>query len=161
LASSTYAIAGTLEALAKRLEEKHPEPEPPTEVLEDFEPSEELAEEWSDDSDFFNGSASGTAVAAPPAAAAVTVTPAATIALTDVQTEMRDLQGYGRLATSITTNAKGLALLKALGQGFTKMAELGAARKAVVFTESRRTQSYLLDVLQQSGYAGRAMTING
>jgi adenine-specific DNA-methyltransferase len=41
------------------------------------------------------------------------------------------------------------------------MAELGAARKAVVFTESRRTQAYLLELLENNGYAGRVMTING
>src|SRR5262249_50332800 len=38
--------------------------------------------------------------------------------------------------------------------------ELGARRKAVVFTESRRTQEYLYALLQDD-YPGRVLTING
>ncbi len=38
-------------------------------------------------------------------------------------------------------------LLSALGVGFAKAREFGAAEKAIIFTESRRTQSYILRVL--------------
>src|SRR5262249_41979636 len=67
---------------------------------------------------------------------------------------------YSGLAASILDNAKGRALLAALKQGFDKLQELGARRKAVVFTESRRTQEYLYELLQDD-YPGRVLTING
>ena len=41
------------------------------------------------------------------------------------------------------------------------MATLGARRKAIIFTESRRTQEYLKDFLDANGYAGRTVLING
>jgi len=61
----------------------------------------------------------------------------------------------------ITQNAKGQSLLQALDVGFRKAAELGAARKAIIFTESRRTQNYLLRLLADTPYAGRIVLFNG
>jgi len=49
----------------------------------------------------------------------------------------RTLDRFARLATSIERNAKGKALVKALAVAFKKAAELGAAEKAIIFTESR------------------------
>jgi superfamily II DNA/RNA helicase len=57
------------------------------------------------------------------------------------------------LATTIRDNAKGKALLTALGKAFAELERLGAAKKAIIFTESRRTQDYLLGLLEQSAYA--------
>ena len=39
--------------------------------------------------------------------------------------------------------------------------QLGAPSKALIFTESRRTQSYLKELLQANGYAGSLVTLNG
>ena len=39
--------------------------------------------------------------------------------------------------------------------------ELGAPAKALVFTESRRTQIYLLQLLEANGYAGKIVLFNG
>ena len=39
--------------------------------------------------------------------------------------------------------------------------ELGAQRKAVLFTESRRTQQYLFDLLSHNGYEGKLAMMNG
>ena len=39
--------------------------------------------------------------------------------------------------------------------------ELGAQRKAVIFTESRRTQAYLFDLLSEHGYQDRIVLMNG
>lgn len=64
-------------------------------------------------------------------------------------------------AESITNNAKGEALLQALNTGFSMMAELGGAPKAVIFTESKRTQQYLYDLLSHNGYAGQTLLFNG
>ena len=53
LASSTYAISGTLDALANRLEEqaadKTPTIETPEEAVSDFEAIDEVEEEWDED----------------------------------------------------------------------------------------------------------------
>lgn len=78
-----------------------------------------------------------------------------------LEQELQELLEFSRLASSITSNAKGEALLPALETAFQRAAELGAAKKAVIFTESRRTQLYLLDLLSQQGYAGELVLMNG
>lgn len=62
---------------------------------------------------------------------------------------------------SITHNAKGVALLTTLQTAFAKAEALGAARKALIFTESRRTQDYLLRVLADSPYKDGIVLFNG
>ncbi len=69
-----------------------------------------------------------------------------------IEAEIADLDNFATLATSIEHNAKGKAFLKALAVAFKKATELGAAQKAIIFTESRRTQSYLLRVLADSPF---------
>ena len=71
------------------------------------------------------------------------------------------MQEFATLATSIKQNGKGRALLKALEVGFAKAREFGAAEKAIIFTESRRTQSYLLRVLADSPFADHIVLFNG
>ena len=78
-----------------------------------------------------------------------------------IEQEIADLDAFTRLATSIEHNAKGLALLKALDIAFAKAAEIGAAQKAVIFTESRRTQDYLLRLLADSPFAEGIVLFNG
>ncbi|MGH8191671.1 MAG: SNF2-related protein [Terriglobia bacterium] len=72
--------------------------------------------------------------------------------------ELRDYLGH---AKKITSNAKGDALIPALKVAFEKAESLGAQRKAVIFTESRRTQDYLFALLTANGYAGQVVNING
>jgi len=64
-------------------------------------------------------------------------------------------------ARSIRVDTKSRTLLKALETGFEQMAAVGAARKAVIFTESRRTQEYLKQFLESNGYAGQLVLFNG
>lgn len=45
--------------------------------------------------------------------------------------------------------------------GFSAMEEIDAAKKVVIFTESRRTQSWLKDFLEGNGYASQVLTLNG
>ena len=71
------------------------------------------------------------------------------------------LDGFASLATSIDHNAKGKALVKALTIAFAKARELGAAEKAIIFTESRNTQSYLLRVLADSPFKEGIVLFNG
>jgi hypothetical protein len=64
-------------------------------------------------------------------------------------------------ARSIRVDTKSRTLLKALETGFEQMAAVGAARKAVIFTESRRTQEYLKQFLEANGHAGQVVLFNG
>ncbi|MBI5601880.1 MAG: hypothetical protein HY879_00845 [Deltaproteobacteria bacterium] len=75
--------------------------------------------------------------------------------------ELADLESFHNLAVSITHNAKGDALLVALDHAFEEADRLGTARKAIVFTESRRTQEYLLRILSDSPYAEGIVLFNG
>ena len=78
-----------------------------------------------------------------------------------IRKKIADLDEFASLATSIESNAKGKALLKALDIAFAKAIELGAAQKAIIFTESRRTQSYLLRVLGDSPWSEGIVLFNG
>ena len=145
LASSSFAIAGTLKSLIGRLEQMRAQRDSPAQpALTDFEALEELKEEWEGDDE-----------------EAQEPRPAAKAPLVEIEAEIADLQSFHDLATSITTNAKGHALLKALSLGFRKLESLGANRKAIIFTESRRTQEYLLSLLESNGYTGQVMLFNG
>lgn len=79
----------------------------------------------------------------------------------EILLELERLKEYAALANGITRNAKGDNLLFALEKGFAKIEELGGQRKAVIFTESRRTQEYLLRLLSDNGYEGKIVFLNG
>ena len=155
LASSSFAIAPTLGTLIERLEAKEKqlkpkEPDPTAPLAKDYESLGETKEEWEE-----NGS--DTTAAAEPAPQD---NPNAAD-LAAIRQELEDLKNYKKLAESITRNEKGSALLKAVKAGLDRAIELGANRKALIFTESRRTQAYLKDILQSNGYAGELVTFNG
>jgi hypothetical protein len=78
-----------------------------------------------------------------------------------IAAEIEDLKQFRDLAESITHNAKGKALVKSLRTGMKKAVELGAEKKALIFTESRRTQEYLANVLAETEYAGKVVLFNG
>ena len=143
LASSTFAIAGALETISNRLQKRLDEGRPAQSLVEefdeDYESLDETADEWADDD----------------------VEPLTQADQRALEAEISELREFAELATSIHQNAKGKALLKALGVGFAKARELGADEKAIIFTESRRTQSYLLRVLADSPFADRIVLFNG
>jgi SNF2 family DNA or RNA helicase len=66
--------------------------------------------------------------------------------------EIEELEQYIQQAKNITQDSKASALLTALNQGFEKMAAMGAPRKVIIFTESKRTQEYLASFLIANGY---------
>jgi superfamily II DNA or RNA helicase len=145
LASSTFAIAGALDKMARRLRQQLTAAgaaEPIEDDLDDFEAFAELAEEWPEDE----------------TNSVIPLTAAQRHAL---ETEIAELESFYELAVSIEQNAKGKALLNALQTAFDQAAELGAAPKALIFTESRRTQEYLLRLLTNTSYAGRIVLFNG
>ena len=78
-----------------------------------------------------------------------------------IKDEIKELQRLHHLATSISSNKKGDCLLSALHTGFQKMEQLGANRKALIFTESTRTQLYLKQLLEDNGYQGKIVLFNG
>lgn len=144
LASSSFAIASTLRRLVARLE--HIEAEQALLDQEDLEAVDELEEEWREEEE-------------PPTQSEPANTPEIDPAL--LKAELADLRRFAEMAEGIRTNAKGSALLQALRVAFDRAAELGAQRKAVVFTESRRTQQYLFEILSANGYDGQLVLING
>lgn len=146
LASSTFAIAGALDKmikrLQKRLDEAGAELTPLDEALdEDFEALDELAEEWE-----------------PTESDSTDLTEVERKAL---ENEIAELKSFYDLAVSITENSKGRALLKALEAAFSKAKELGAEPKALIFTESRRTQEYLLKLMSDTPYRDGIVLFNG
>ena len=159
LASSTFAVANTLDGLAQRLEvllaKAIPVSMPSDEVAADFESFEEQADEWGDDD------------------LGDEAQPDEPVSLSedekvDVRAEMAQLREFHRLATSIISNSKGEALMTALRRGFdaarNAQSQGGAARlqeKALIFTESRRTQDYLFQVLQRTEFKDKVMLFNG
>jgi len=143
LASSTFAIAGALNSLGHRLREqlkmKQPAQSLEEELDEDFEALDELVEEWPEEQSDEGAAADRAAL----------------------EREIAELDQFRDLALSITHNAKGQALLKALKVAFGKAAQLGAAEKAIIFTESRKTQDYLLRVLADSPWKDGVVLFNG
>jgi len=144
LASSSFAIAGALTSITNRLKAQLAKQTPSLpleeELDEDYEALDETAEEWDDDEPDEPLSAADRAA---------------------LQSEIADLEEFTRLALSIDHNAKGRALLKALDVAFAKARELGADQKAIIFTESRKTQSYLLRLLADSDYSEGIVLFNG
>ncbi|MDZ7924840.1 MAG: SNF2-related protein [Marinagarivorans sp.] len=80
---------------------------------------------------------------------------------TKIQQEIAVLADCQALAQAIKTNAKGQALLKVLSNAMASTQNLGGQRKAVIFTESCRTQEYLYNLLQQHEYKDRIVLLNG
>ncbi len=75
--------------------------------------------------------------------------------------EVAELSSFRDLALSIRDNAKGTALLTALATGFAQAERLGAPRKAIIFTESHRTQEYLLSLLAETEFGHGVVLFNG
>lgn len=75
--------------------------------------------------------------------------------------EIETIQKFINMATNITTDTKSITLLDALKIGFEEISIRGGNRKALIFTESKRTQVYLKRFLEHSGYAGKIAIFNG
>ncbi|HQM83442.1 MAG TPA: SNF2-related protein [bacterium] len=150
LASSTYAIAGALESIKKRMIKKlkeyelistfkNEEEDELDDITTDYESFNDTLEEWeTEDGKTF------------------------TVAdIEAVKKEISELGAFVELAVSIEENAKGENLLSALKIGFEMNRENGGTEKAVIFTESRRTQEYLLAKLKRNGFEKDIVLFNG
>lgn len=132
LASSSRAIAATLEKMIQRLESKQLLDEESMDDLEE-------ADEWRDRFDDLASDASAQAFV----------------------DEINELKDYQRLAARITSNAKSDALLTVLDKAFEMTQRMGGQHKAVIFTESCRTQQFIKEQLETNGYKGRVVLLNG
>jgi adenine-specific DNA-methyltransferase len=145
LASSTFAIANTLDRLVRRLENLSAQQDGLLDD-EDLECLDELQDEMEEQDAESETDAAHDELPVDPE---------------KLKAELADLRSFAELARRISVNAKGEALVPALKVAFEKAEQLGAQRKAVVFTESRRTQQYLFDLLSARGYKDQLVMING
>ena len=146
LSSSTFAIAGALDTMSKRLRAQVTQSDANSTSLDDefskdYDGFTETAEEWIEDKE--------------------PVTPLSPADRSAVMEEIAELESFRDLALSIPHNAKGQALLTALTQAFQSADRLEAARKAIIFTESRKTQDYLMRVLGGTEFADHIVLFNG
>lgn len=147
LASSTYAISGTLEALAEKLEDVFISQTPDKieeAVSTDFETYEEMKDEWAENEEVLEEKPKYTE-----------------LDIENIKTEVKSLKEFSLLAKSISKNSKGEKLFTALEKGFEEAEKKGASKKALIFTESTRTQEYLRKNLESRGYAGQVVLFNG
>jgi superfamily II DNA/RNA helicase/uncharacterized coiled-coil protein SlyX len=149
LASSSHAIANTLETMKSRLEEIRdaPKQEEPDDFMEELIENEELEDDYLDE--ILEGTTDEEEQVEPE------------IDRHKLGGEIDELARYAQWARSIGIDTKSRSLLKALELGFTEMDKMGAKRKALVFTESRRTQDYLKNFLESNGYGGQIVLFNG
>jgi len=150
LASSSHAIANTLETMKSRLEEMRDAPKQDEEA-DDF--MEELIEAEELEDDYLDEILEGTTDDEKQAEAEID--------RPKLSGEIDELGRYALWARSIGIDTKSRSLLKALELGFAEMDKMGASRKALIFTESRRTQEYLKNFLEANGYGSQLVLFNG
>ena len=145
LASSSTALASTLEKMRHRLVElvggKAASEDLPG-LLDDENVDDEEEEEFNEGGE-------------------VSSLPTVPLNQAKLQEEIRELGEFIQLAKSIQVDSKSKALLRGMEKGFAKMQELGGAHKALIFTESRRTQAYLKLYLEANGYEDQIVLFNG
>jgi hypothetical protein len=136
LASSSFALAATLDRLADTLDQKIAGVEctAQADLLLEMDGFAEEVEELFDEE----------GAGAPPKGQ---------VALRRMNDELSELRACAKLARTIQVNAKGDALVRGLDRCFTVAKACGWPEKAVVFTEFRRTMEYLKKLLEAKGYS--------
>ena len=143
LASSTRAIVGTITTMITRLQssiDNHTNISVMDIILDDDESAENYIDEDIDESE--------EAILS-------------TEDIQQIQNELIELRSFKALASSIDVDAKLKSLVIALEKGLESQKLLGASEKALIFTESRRTQEYLYEYLTNNGYADKVVLFNG
>lgn len=155
LGSSTYAVAGTLENIANRLADELASGHRRDGrggllmgALFDDEITSELMEE----------AENADAEAAAPSSPHTIVDPATR---SGMEAEIEELRSFAQLARSIKENQKAVKLGEALDRGFERLRELGAPEKAIIFTESTKTQQYIAQALTDMGRGEGLVLFNG
>ncbi|WP_371398747.1 SNF2-related protein [Algimonas porphyrae] len=139
LGSSTFAISKYLETLLARLHRHQAASVDMTDDLDDFSVvvEEDIDDSWDDEE------------------------PSDEVDPEKVAAEIVEVKAMLDLARSIGSNAKGDKLVSQLPSAFEQIVEKGGQRKAVIFTESVRTQKYLKELLSERGYRGQVVILNG
>ena len=150
LASSSLAIAGTLETMKVRLEALRDE-----KIQDDPDFAEQLVTDEDIEGDLLDE------ILEIDPAEGDGNTSQLTIDRSQLKEEIDLLAQLVGWARNIGTDTKTRSLLSALEIGFEQMATTGAQRKALIFTESRRTQAYLIEYLEANGYAGQVVQFSG
>jgi len=150
LASSSHAIANTLETMKTRLEEMR---DTPKQDEEDDDFVEELIENEELEDDYLDEILEGTTDEEE--------NRSSDLDRPKLNSEINELGRYAQWARSVGIDTKSRSLVKALELGFEQMEKMGANRKALIFTESRRTQDYLKNFLESNGYGGQIVLFNG
>jgi len=146
LASSTPAVVATLEAILTRLRRLEESQAVQDDWLEQLVEDEELDADVLDEDE---------------AAEEPALLDSEPIDRDRLRGEIAELEQYLLVARGVREDQKSHALLQALETGFGQMAAIGAPRKAVIFTESVRTQDYLTNFLEARGHAGRVAKFSG
>lgn len=157
LASSPHAVAGTLEIIRDRLvrlKQEYQKKQHALEqlVIDDYIDDDLLDELLEDQEDLEAETAE---------AAETPDIKAIQIDIQRLEDEIEDLNSFIDIARNFGVDSKSKALLTALETGFSQMQKMGAAQKAVIFTESRRTQAWLKEYLEANGYRDEVLTFNG
>ena len=157
LSSSTYAISGTMLTMKTRLEsllEKQKKFEyieqDEEDIISNYDDYDDLKDEWADEDENEDEDEN---------AKIKEDEPLTSEQIFEVKAEIEELSKFYELAKSIDKNSKGERLLVALKKGFEKLSELGANQKAMIFTESTRTQQYLKTILESDGYAPNKLVL--
>jgi ERCC4-related helicase len=149
LASSSFALAGSMDRILARLEAKRSQMSKADVIIHDFSDDLETLDDDLDDdpedSESDSDSDSDDDLEDQP----------------DIDEEIDTVRSFRDMARAITRNAKGDHLAIALKRGFDALSSQGAPRKAIIFTESRRTQRYLYGLLESSEYQGSVVLFNG
>jgi len=158
LGSSTYAVASTLENIANRLADEVASGQRRDSrgslVAADFAVEDEITSEELEDAEEIEA-------AGPGRGASSTSTPLDEIVLQAMRAEVAELHEYAALARSITVNQKAVKLTEALDLGFERLRELGAPEKAIIFTDSTKTQEYIARSLREAGCGDGIVLFNG
>ncbi|MCO5219178.1 MAG: SNF2-related protein [Thermomicrobiales bacterium] len=160
LGSSTYAVASTLENIANRLASEIGEGQRRDNrgglIAADFLDGDELTGEELEDADEINSGRGTEANGSPQNNGNRTPN-----LQSEMQAEVEELRQYATLARSITENQKAVKLEEALDLGFERLRELGAPEKAIIFTDSTKTQEYITRTLQVNGRGEGLVLFNG
>ena len=143
LASSTQAIAGALATMTTRLEKKLLDQD--SNILDELDDDYEALTESGDDYEELLEEDEILSAQEKQA----------------IELEIAELKEFQSLAVNIQQQSKGQALLTALETSFEALQELGAERKAIIFTESKRTQEYLTELLKGTSYFDGLVLFNG
>lgn len=146
LSSSTKAVLNNLQVLKYRLErlEREGVTDDDIDIIQQIITDDDLEDDFVEDSD-----------------TQADVVEPKPIDKNALRAEIAELNMLITKAELIGIDTKSKELLIGLDKGFAQLAEMGAARKVIIFTESMRTQQYLAQFLESNGYQGKVVTFSG